>query len=337
MPRERKNQTSLPLRWEWTHGAFYYRVPASLRDRWGGKTRFRLGATLSEAYRTWHAHVEPDEVVTISDAIARYAREVVPDLATRTQSDYQRALDRLLPVFGAMAPADLLPVHVYQYMDRRARTVANRDRAVLSAVMNKCVRWGLVSRNLVREVERNKETPRDRYVTDAEFASFRRHCSRFLLAYLDLKMLTGLRQGQLLALTRSAWNGERLVVPGVKRGKTVSYYGDGLAEAIEAVIGLHRGRALRSIFLFATRSGGRYTGDGFRAIWRRAMTKFVTAGGLRFTEHDLRAKVASDSESLGDASDRLGHRSSAATHRVYRRKPTEVSVLNATKVERKIE
>ena len=87
-----------------------------------------------------------------------------------------------------------------------------------------------------------------------------------------------------------------------------------------------RGEQLRSVYLFATREGQRHTGDGFRSIWNRAMRKYIAAGGERFTEHDLRAKVASDDPV--HAQTRLQHRSSAMVKRVYNRKPTQVHVLH---------
>jgi len=48
----------------------------------------------------------------------------------------------------------------------------------------------------------------------------------------------------------------------------------------------------------------------------------------RFQERDLRAKVASDSDTLQEASERLGHADTAITQRVYRRKPVVVKPLN---------
>jgi len=47
----------------------------------------------------------------------------------------------------------------------------------------------------------------------------------------------------------------------------------------------------------------------------------------RFHEHDLRAKVASDSDTLQEASDRLAHSSTQTTKDIYRRKPTKVQPL----------
>jgi hypothetical protein len=47
----------------------------------------------------------------------------------------------------------------------------------------------------------------------------------------------------------------------------------------------------------------------------------------RFTEHDLRAKCASDADSLEHARSLLSHVDSAVTKRIYRRKPERVQPL----------
>jgi integrase len=50
-------------------------------------------------------------------------------------------------------------------------------------------------------------------------------------------------------------------------------------------------------------------------------------GVKKFTFHDIRAKSASDSASLQEASARLGHTSAAITDRVYMRVPYRVKPL----------
>lgn len=52
-----------------------------------------------------------------------------------------------------------------------------------------------------------------------------------------------------------------------------------------------------------------------------------------FHEHDLRAKVASDSDTLEKASERMSHSSTEITKRVYRRKAAKVQPLPRTTVE----
>lgn len=318
-----------PPRWVRKHGAIYYRPPADVRERWDGKAWFRLGATEPEAWATWYARTEAaDDVRTMADVLDVYARRELSRLAPKSQRDYARTLTMLRQVFGKMLPAHVRPTHVAKMMDRMAPVAANRARAVLSSVMATAVRIGAIDRNPVREVRRNTETARRRYVTHEELAAFIGHCSPFLRAYVQLKLLTGLRQGQLLSLRLSDWDGSRLTVPAAKGGVGAQYSGDGLPEAIDAVMALRRGRAVRGLTLFATRNGSPYSGDGFRSLWQRAMQAYAAMGATRFTEHDLRAKVASDADDPRRARDLLGHTTSAITERVYQRRSRVVRVLS---------
>ncbi len=86
--------------------------------------------------------------------------------------------------------------------------------------------------------------------------------------------------------------------------------------------------------LFVTRQGKSYVDrdgrcNGFDSLWQRFMDKVMGETNIteRFQERDLRAKVASDSGSLVEASERLGHADTAITQRVYRRKPVRVQPL----------
>jgi integrase len=85
-------------------------------------------------------------------------------------------------------------------------------------------------------------------------------------------------------------------------------------------------KKIYSIWLFHTNRGQLYikenaSADGFDSIWQRFMKKTLEKTALinRFTEHDLRAKVASDTESE-HARQLLGHATQEITDRVYRRK-----------------
>jgi len=84
-------------------------------------------------------------------------------------------------------------------------------------------------------------------------------------------------------------------------------------------------------WLFCTRRGESYvkadgTANGWDSLWQRFMTKVSanTKVKERFTEHDLRAKCASDAPSLERARQLLAHADAALTLRVYRRKPERV-------------
>ncbi|HEX5764978.1 MAG TPA: hypothetical protein VFY27_05370, partial [Woeseiaceae bacterium] len=63
--------------------------------------------------------------------------------------------------------------------------------------------------------------------------------------------------------------------------------------------------------------------NGFQSIWGRFMTRVLKETDLeqRFAERDIRAKTASDADSLQRAQEILGHADAGITKRVYVRKP----------------
>ena len=71
------------------------------------------------------------------------------------------------------------------------------------------------------------------------------------------------------------------------------------------------------------------TANGFDSIWQRFMAKVLAETKVtdRFTEHDLRAKCASDAESLEHAQQLLAHAEAATTKRIYRRRGEVVRPL----------
>ena len=115
MPRKRNEENKdLPKRWRFTRNAYYYQVPKGSEHQWDGKKTFKLGNTLTEAYKNWAARPESNEnVKTIGELLDRYAREVIPTKAPKTQKDNIRQISKLRTVFGLM-PIDIMqPQHIY--------------------------------------------------------------------------------------------------------------------------------------------------------------------------------------------------------------------------------
>jgi integrase len=87
--------------------------------------------------------------------------------------------------------------------------------------------------------------------------------------------------------------------------------------------------------LFATRNGKPFIkADGhagaFDTRWQKFMNRLVADTGItRFQERDLRALVASESATLQEASERLGHSDTRITANVYRRKPVRIKPLES--------
>ncbi len=312
MGRTRKSRTDLPRRMYFHHGAYSFRAP-------DGK-RIRLGTDYASAIRAYADLVQPPigrhNLGAVMDA---YLREKVPTKKPRTQTDYTEAIARLRPVFGAMWPEDLQPKHVYQYLrERSAKTRANREAAVLSNVMQQAIEMGLVDSNPCRQVRRNPEAPREREVLDAEVAGLMAHTPTWMDAYIAIKSLTGLRQGDMLRLTLFAARDDGLYVETSKRGKRLLFvWSLSLTAAWNEAKELRRRPSETRLFPISA--------SGFKTAWSRAMRAY---GGDRFAENDLRAKVAGAAIDKGmDAATMLGHSTDAVTRRHYIRGTRKVLPL----------
>jgi len=79
---------------------------------------------------------------------------------------------RLLLVFGKMKPSAIKPLHIYKYLDLRAAAgapaKANKEIALLSAVLEFGCRKGELELNPCCEIKYNKTRPDTRYVKPAE-------------------------------------------------------------------------------------------------------------------------------------------------------------------------
>lgn len=339
-PRKKENQ-GLPARWRLKHGAYYYRVPDSLMELWDGKKEYRLGKTLNEAYRTWADKLELyADAKTMAELLDRYALEVIPTKAPKSQESNNISIRKLRPVFGHMPIDTVKPKHVYQYRDLRGKETksgANRDIEVLSHAFTKAIEWGLTENHPVKgKVRKFSTPPRKRYIEDWEIKEALKVASPFVKNYIRLKLLVGLRRGDMLSIKLSDIRKDGIHVTPRKTanssGKSlIIEWSNELTFAIDEI--KKQRKKINSIWLFHTNIGQPYikddgTANGFDSIWRRFINKALSETKLeeRFTEHDLRAKVASDTESE-HARLLLGHSNILTTEKIYRRKPDIVKPL----------
>lgn len=349
MPRARNPENrGLPLRWKREHGAYYYQVPPGSESAWDDKKKFRLGASLPEAYKVWAERIGTiDGAKKIGELLDRYLLEVVPLKKPTTQNHNRVAIKPLRAVFERVGLNDLKPRHVYQYIDKRGGTIgARREIEVLSHAFTKAVEWGYIDRHpFIGQVRFSNEKPRTRYVEDWEIVEClalkpRRKSGSVLAAqaYIRITLLTGLRRGDLLRLTISDLREDGIhVTPGKTEnttGKRLIYgWSEQLREAIKMA------KMVRPVplspFLFCNRYGECYFNEetgragGWESLWRNFSSRIMaeTKVSESFTEHDLRAKCASDAASLEHARQLLAHADSKITERVYRRKPTLIEPL----------
>lgn len=324
MGKPRQSRKDLPARVYMKHGAYYF---VDTSNKW-----HPLGKEYGPAMQLWAAMLQPatgkQRMSAVMDA---YIKEQLPARKPRTQQDYLASIALLRPVFGNMWPEDIEPKHIYAFMRLRDAPVrANRDVAVLSNVMTQAIRMGLINRNPCKEVRRNEENPRTREVLDSEIAAFLPHCPDWLKAYVRLKLLTGLRQGDMLNIRLDQLRDDGLFVHTGKRGKRLLFTWTPILKDAIDTIKAFRHRVSSLYLINSERDGTRLSASGFKSAWARAMAKAIEANSLdeTFAENDLRAKVATEAIDLGqNATAMLGHSSDAVTKRHYERGTRKVEPL----------
>jgi integrase len=275
--------------------------------------------------------------MTLNDLFDKYEVECIPDLAPRSQRDYASILLKLRTEFGHIEPAALRPRQIVAFLDvKKGRIHRNRMVMILSTIYQKAIgKWCVDDelRNPCTGVERWPTKPRTRYVTDDEFNRMRAICPPQVQIAMDLALLTGQRQSDIVGLT---WNQVKAIgLPRDKwhieidQGKTGKKLAIMISPAVETV--LKRAKIMEPHwphdYVIRTKWGLRYTPDGFRALWQRCQKLWMKAGNEGFHYHDLRAKSISDNLSLDDAYLLAGHIDMKLTRRVYDRNRRKVQPL----------
>lgn len=330
------------------NGAYRYRVPrwatqTQVDNIFGGVKEYKLGKTQYEA-SVEYARVMKDflgdtpPILTMGDLIDRYRSQVVPQKAPPTRKSNLISLNRLHSVFSKIEVSKFKGSFAFKYRDSRSdhKTSANRDLEVLGHLFSKAIEWGEIenSEHPLRTLNiKYTTTSRERYVEDWELQEALRVASPFLGAYIGLKTTLGLRKGDMLRLKLTDMKDDGVHSPHSKtKNRTIYDLNENRLKAWNACLSVRPPKAKHSDYLFCTRNGDPYINEdretsGFDSIWQRFMRKAIEKTELkeRFTEHDLRAKVASDSEDPEQARRRLGHRSTKTTKDVYIRRPERAS------------
>jgi integrase len=277
--------------------------------------------------------VDTNNTVTVSQVLDRYEAECLHELAPRTQKNYRRHIILLKRAFGHLDVNELKPKDFGPFLQippgKKGRVQRVRQLAVLSAAFTQAVSfWYVMERNVLRDVKRPKSKPRTRYVTHEEYDGVRAMAVLRVRLAMELAYLTGQRQGDILDLKWSDID-ERIHFVQGKTGKRIGMrIGPKLEKVLDECWLLPGGGHEGGEFVLTRKTiGGRYTSEGFRALWQRTIGRWVRNGGRRFCFHDLRSKCVSDSPSLQEASDRAGHIDQTMTKRVYDRNERMVDSL----------
>lgn len=301
-------------------GARYYHVSGTTPRKWTP-----LGSDRARALLEW-AKLEgesPDPSVRTFDVVAsRYEREVIPTKARLTQRDNARELENLRAVFGRVLLDAIKPHHVRAYLDKRgqkAKSRANRERALLSHVFNKAREWGYTdATNPCQGVKGFSESGRDRYVADDEFLAVYKCADDLLKDAMDLALLTGQRPADVLKIKRTDLHDGALWV---RQNKTGTRLGIELVGELASVVKriTERPRKASGIYLIQDTNGQALRHDALRYRFDKARK----LAGVDFQFRDLRAKAATDTGDLAHSQKLLAHKHREMTEQYVRARKGE--------------
>jgi integrase len=277
--------------------------------------------------------------MNMNDLFDLYERECIPDLQPRSQRDYKGILLILRKTFGHLEPQEVKPKHVAEFINvPTGRIHRNRMVTILSTIFKKAMgRWclDLNLTNPCTVIERWKTYPRERYVNTPEYDAFRATTRAQVQIAMDLALLIGQRQGDIIGLK---W--DQVKTEGLPREKWHIQIDQGKSRGrkkLAIIISSEVEKVLDRAWLMEPRSerqhvlrtkwGRRYTEDGFRAMWQRYCRAWEKAGNPRFHFHDLRAKSISDNPDFNGAYLLSGHTDPKMTRGVYDRNRREVQPL----------
>jgi integrase len=208
-------------------------------------------------------------------------------LAPRSRADYTRQIAKIQTDFADFPLARLT--------DRRTRGefLAWRDRLAIRSVRQADYAYTVLARTLSWACERGlvplnpcekggrlyRGNRADKVWTEKDEAAFMAAASPPLRLALQLALWTGQRQGDLLRLTWSAYDGARIRLSQSKTGvRVVLPVGGPLKATLDAA-------KRESSVILVNLDGKPWTPDGFRASWAKACKR---AGVEGLTFHDLR-------------------------------------------------
>lgn len=267
--------------------------------------------------------------VTVSQILDRYQATCLPQLSPRTARDYVRHVGHLKARFGDRIASELKPRDFGPFIQERAGRKGEvqrvRQLAVLSAAFTQAVSfWYVLDSNVLRDVKRPKRPPRDRLIEAREFDGVRSGAPARVQLMMDLALRLGQRQGDLLDLKWSDLQGGYVTLQQGKTGKRLAIE---ITPDLKRVFGKCWMLPNRGEYVITRKMGGRYTSEGFRALWQRTINAYCKRGGQRFTFHDIRALCATRCSSPEEAMKLLGHTNISMTLRVYRRGVERVKAL----------
>ncbi|WP_348699587.1 tyrosine-type recombinase/integrase [Duganella fentianensis] len=263
-----------------------------------------------------------------------------------TLKENKRESKNVIGVFGEMQPSDIHPVDIYGYLSERelagAPIKANKEVALLSAVLEYGRRLGWLETNPCGGIKYNKSKPNQKYVEEAELnlimKTARERGDSYLVVALCLRAayLTVSRPDEMRAVARQNISASGVQMPigkrraGQMQRMKLIEWSPALKSVMDEALALQR---TPSMYVFGNTTGQVYTTSGFNTILRRLMkysaTKAAESGATfnRFTLKDMRPSAVMDRLEDGDqrVTDATGHADDRMVKKVYDRRKTKVA------------
>jgi integrase len=317
-----------------------------------------MGTDVAKANERAKVYNDPDgrygtlgHFIDLFIAEARAGRLLTPH-AVRTVSDWEkREAPMLKLVFDKKTPDELVrdPSLITKYRDNRtAKVRCNRELSLLSSVygwiieQNHCP--GLIV-NPVKLIQRNPESPKDRYVEDDEYwpvyaIAQRSVCMAMELVYRTLQRPEDVLKACAADIRMKSVGGTTTRVFSVVQNKTSRRVDIEVSAELEAALTMLSGGAVARLSRYLVHDLGRrkrvkqkqredrYTVDGIGAMIRR----YCKAAGVKtFGLMDVRAKGATDMYLRGVPLERIqllmGHASVKTTEIYIKRLLQTISIV----------
>ena len=240
------------------------------------------------AYQEAHAaKIEAPQGTLLSVLNAYQVSQRFSELAARTRRDYQKHLRKIEGEYGDFPIAALNDRRTrgefLSWRDRlakKSRRQADYSYSVLALVLAWSLDRGMVPCNPCERPGRTYRSHRiDNIWTEDDEARFMAVAPKHIRLAFLLALWTGQRQGDLLRLTLTAFDGEKIRLRQSKTGaRVVIPVGQPLMEAL-------KGTERRAVTYSQRAAKQRGLKSGFRASWR-TVCKAAKIEGLTF--HDLR-------------------------------------------------
>jgi integrase len=260
---------------------------------------FGTAAFLTEVERLNGAQPADPRPGTLGSLIAAYRRSPeFLELAPRTRSDYQKMFDYLKPLDGDPL-IQITSAYVIDVRDAAFQAHKRRFANYVLAVLRLLLKWGavrdLVETNQAAAVPKLRRprnmAPANRPWTDAEYESVISAASGGIKIAIALGRFTGIPEGDMVRLPRSAYDGNWI---SWRRGKTGNPVDLPAHPDLKAILDDRQTAPIEAMTIVAGVKGRPYTESGFRAGFFKLIKSLREQGlvGPRLTFQGLRTTAA---------------------------------------------